>query len=248
MRNILGRFDDTGGKYEPSVREHPVLGRLDYTHLPLDLVRRVCPEDFDKIRRYHAFALVRDPQTRFVSALSQRFKMYNSRELAQLDRSEVNRLAREVVETLRREPDATRRPEFVHFARQSDYIFLDGDQLVETIQPTSKAGDMIQQISQLTGEELGDVGNDNPTMVFRSGAFRRMALAGKWIGERTLGPETVRRGRKVARRAMMKPLLNSRDAYTLSDDVSDFVQDYYAQDLKLYEKVKKACKTSQSKA
>lgn len=247
MRSILGRFDDTGGKYEPSVRDHPELGRLDYTHLPLEVVRRVSPEDFEKIRHYHAFALVRDPQARFVSALSQRLKMYSTRELAQLDRSEVNRLAREVVEALQK-PGATHRPEFIHFARQSDFIFCNGERLIRTIHPTSRVSDMIQEISQQTGEELGQVGNDNPTMVFRSVAFRRLAMAGKRISERALGSGTARSARNAARQVLMRPLQNSQDVYVLDDDIFEFVRSYYAQDFELYAKVMETLKTSQSRA
>jgi hypothetical protein len=246
VRGILGRFDDTGGKYEPSVRDHPEFGRLDYTHLPLEMVRRVCPEDFEKIRRYHAFALVRDPQARFISALSQRLKMYSKRELAQFDKSEVNRLARGIVEALQ-EPGATHRPEFIHFARQSDFIFYNGERLIETIHPTSRVSDMIQQFSRLTGEDLGQVGNDNPTMVFRVDAFRRLAMAGKWIGERALGSGVARSARNVARQVLMKPLQNSREAYIFSDDVTDFVRSYYAQDFELYTKAMETIETSRSR-
>lgn len=239
MRKLLGSFDDTGGKYSPGVHDHPELGRLDYTHLPLAVLRRICPEDFEKVRHYHAYTLIRDPKARFVSALSQRLKMYSTRELAQRDRADVNRLARQVVETLQ-EPGAAHRPEFIHFAPQSEFIFCDGERLVETIYPTSRVGDMIQEISHLTGEDLGPVGNDNTTMVFRRDAFRVLAVAGKWVGERTLGPGRTRSARKALRQVLMKPLQSSPEIYMLSDDVVDFVQDYYAQDFELYAKVMEA--------
>jgi hypothetical protein len=218
------------------VHHHPELGRLDYTHLPLEVMRRVCPEDLEKVRNYHSFTLIRDPKTRFMSALSQRLKMYSTRELAQRDRDDVNRLARQVVETLQ-EPGATHRPEFIHFARQSEFIFCDGEQLVKAIYPTSRVGDVIQEVSHLTGEDLGPVGNDNTTMVFRRDAFRVLAVAGKWVGERTLGPERTRSARKALRQILMKPLHSSPEIYMLSDDVVDFVQDFYAQDFELYAKV-----------
>lgn len=246
MRSVLRRFDDTGGKYEPSVHDHPELGRLDYTHLPLEVMRRVCPEDFKKIRHYHAFTLIRDPKARFVSALSQRLKMYSTRELAQRDRSDVNRLARQIVEVLQ-EPGTTYRPEFIHFARQSEFVFCDGERLVETIYPTSHVTDMVQQISQLTGEDLDQVGNDNQTMVFRFNAFRNLAMAGKWLGDRTLGPVRTRSARTVFRQVLMKPLQNSHGAYVFSNDVNDFIQSYYAQDFELYAKVMETLQVNRSR-
>jgi len=246
VRKILGRFDDTGGKYEPSVHDHAELGRLDYTHLPLDVVRHVCPEDFEKIRHYHAFTLIRDPRARFVSALSQRLKMYSNRELAQRDISDVNRLARQVVEILQ-EPGAAHRPEFIHFARQSEFIFCDGERLVETIYPTSQVSVMVQRLSELTGEDLGQVGNDNQTMVFRRNGFRNLAMAGKWVGEQTLGPVRTRLARNVFRQLLMKPLQNSHEAYMFGDDVIDFVRNYYAQDFELYAKVMETFQTNRSR-
>nr|WP_274789922.1 sulfotransferase family 2 domain-containing protein [Roseovarius tolerans] len=247
VRNLLGRLDDTGGKYESRVHDHPELGRLDYTHLPLEVLRRIAPEDFKKVIDYKAFTLIRDPQARFVSALSQRLKMYSTRELAQHDRADVNRLALQVVEALQ-EPDATHTPEFIHFARQSEFIFCDDEQLVETIYPVSKVSTMVQELSKLTREDLGQAGNDNPTMVFRFDAFRNLALAGKWVGERTLGPGRARYARNVVRQVLMKPLKNSSDIYMFSDEVIDFVRNYYAQDFDLYAKVMETFDTSPSRA
>lgn len=208
-------------------------------------MRRVCPEDFEKVKNYHSFALIRDPKARFVSALSQRLKMYSTRELAQRDRDDVNRLALQVVEALQ-QPGATHNPEYIHFARQSEFIICDGEQLVKTIYPISKANDMIQDLAKITGEDPGQVGNENPTMVFRSDVFRNLALAGKWVGERTLGPGKMRSARNIVRQVLMKPLQNSADAYMFSGEIADFVKTYYAKDYELYAKVMDESETSRS--
>ncbi|KNX39870.1 hypothetical protein ROTO_35970 [Roseovarius tolerans] len=46
----------------------------------------------------------------------------------------------------------------------------------------------------------------------------------------------------------MKPLKNSSDIYMFSDEVIDFVRNYYAQDFDLYAKVMETFDTSPSRA
>lgn len=239
VRTLLEQFDETDGAYAPSIRKHPTLGRVDYTHLPLKLLREIAPEDFGKVRTYRAFALVRDPEARFVSALSQRLKMYGTHELAQIDTAEADRLAGEVVERLQ-DPSAAHLPEFIHFARQSDFISCDGEELIEDLYPTTHVSHLVREIGRITGEDMGRVGNDNPTLVFRNDGLRRLALGGKAISQGLLGTQATTTLRGWARRLLMTPLQDGGRHFPLGDEVRAFVRTFYAEDFRLYARVSQA--------
>ena len=91
VRNRITPYDDLGGAHHERVEDHPVLGPTDFVHLPLYTLRDHFPEEFDKVRRYWSFAVLRNPKSRFFSAVAQRVRMYrgNGVQLRQLSEEQI---------------------------------------------------------------------------------------------------------------------------------------------------------------
>src|SRR5215469_2320355 len=75
VRRQLAALDSCRGFFYDR-RDHDALGRLDYCHIPLAFLAAHFRDAFDKVAAYSAFALVRDPHSRFVSATFQRLALF----------------------------------------------------------------------------------------------------------------------------------------------------------------------------
>ena len=109
-------FHDADSRFLKTIETHPELGRIDYRHLPLRLLRDLDREAFDKLRVYKSYALLRDPFQRFRSAMAQRAKMYVGAELARLEEDDLHAEIRQVIAYLQSEPRVIP-SDFIHFAR-----------------------------------------------------------------------------------------------------------------------------------
>jgi len=102
---------------------------IHFSHIPLFYLRQEFPEAYEKIVRYRTFALCRDPHDRFASATFQRMEEFKGIPPLQITSDVALAEAREVIDWL-----APRERfcdlEYIHFTRQSDYVQLDGAQLV----------------------------------------------------------------------------------------------------------------------
>jgi hypothetical protein len=128
IRNILRPYDDLGGAFGKMAQSHPTLGRADLAHLPLSVLAAEFPQEFDKIRRYWSFAILREPGLRFASALAQRLRMYSG---SAIQKQSIGRIKDEIMRTVdylgSRLPDAgLLPPEWVHFQPQMDFVYHDG--------------------------------------------------------------------------------------------------------------------------
>lgn len=235
VRQLLAQFDDTGERYRPHVMEHRSYGKIDFTHLPLPLLLDIAPDDFEKLRAYEAFAIVRDPRERFFSALAQRLKMYEKRELAQMQSAEVIESALRVIDALH-QPSNRFAYNFIHFTPQVDFINLNGERLVQNIYPITDVASLVTHLEDLTGSQLDFVGKKNPTTVFRSGSMKAVVLTGKRVVETILPPSLSDPIRRLARRKLMKPIQHLEHSYSFHPEISLFISSYYAEDQKIFSK------------
>lgn len=233
VRNLLRPFDDTGEKYRPNVSEHPQYGHLDFTHLPLALLKQIAPEDFQKLKEFTAMAIVRDPRERFFSALAQRAKMYEGTEIAQMSSTQTQRLTDDVIAALR-DPAQKHAPDLVHFLPQSEFVFFEGQKLVDEIYPITQVSALIARVSALTGTALSLSKPQNRTTVFRSSGAQSLAMGGKKLAEALLPASAAQPLKKAARKILMKPAQHMQQGYALAPELSDFVTEHYAHDFELY--------------
>lgn len=235
VRRSLAPFGDGDpeGRFAERVAEHDAIGLLDFTHIQLHVLRDHFAAEFSKLIAYESYAVIRDPMSRFASALSQRVKMYRGGSIASLTRPE-----------LREEVDAVERylsssfyaicPDFVHFARQIDYLDLDGARIVDHVYALENIQALEADISERIGTPLPSFGHDNRSWGYRWVGMGPVMRKASRTAQVMLSPHAV-----VALRRAVGPLMKVPSDDTMIDllahpELRSFIEDYYAQDFAVY--------------
>lgn len=235
MRNAILPFHDADERFLKTVEHHPGLGKIDFRHLPLSLLRELDPDAFQKLEQYESYALLRDPFQRFRSAMSQRAKMYLGKEFAQLDDGEIRAETDKVIDYLQSEPEVIA-PEYIHFARQSGFVELDGRQLVKNLYPVEHMKRLVADLARQIGTDTLEIGHANRTTVFRYPGLSRAMYASSALARRLLPAPVHEKLRVSARKIFMKPSISSAPSVFDAPDIRDFVNHYYAADEDLHRK------------
>ncbi|WP_171239020.1 sulfotransferase family 2 domain-containing protein [Ruegeria sp. HKCCA5763] len=229
-------YHDADERFLKTVERHPELGEIDFRHLPLHLLRDLDPDAFEKLKLYDSYALLRDPFQRFRSSLAQRAKMYLGKEFAQLEPKEIREEIDKVISYLNSAPEVIA-SNFIHFARQSDFVQMDGVRLVRNLYPVERLDLFGMELGQHLGVERLEFGHANRTMTFRYPQMKHIMRQGSALVRRVLPQPAHEMLRGTARRLLMEP----DDPETLPefDDghVRDFVTSYYADDIAMHREV-----------
>ena len=165
VRRQLEPFDTTDGTFRNPI-EHPALGRLYGTHVPLTVLREHFGETFEKLRGLRTFAVVREPRARFRSALAQLLREKHQVELAHADQDLVDREANQVAEGLSAAGDMPSR-ELTHFIPQHRWIEVDGELFTDELFLMSDVAGLFAAISAHIGEQVGEPAKANETVSHR---------------------------------------------------------------------------------
>jgi hypothetical protein len=233
VRGALEPYDDSGGRFDQHVSEDPSFGRLDFTHLPLDLLAAIFPDDYAKFSAYASFCVVRDPFQRFPSAVAQHVKMYRGTLLASLDRREIAREIDDAIAHLRRVERVTD-PEHIHLAPQTDFVFRDGVQVVRSVFPLERLDRLADTISAYLGHQVGPFGRQNQAMVFKQPALRPLMMAGSTLAKRLLPDALSAMLRAKARKIWLQAGEGSIDDAFAAEHVRAFIAEYYRDDIVLH--------------
>lgn len=236
VKDQLRAIDETGGRYERT-EPHARFGRVHRAHLPLWLLKELYPEDFDMVCQSDVFAVLRDPQARFASALAQRIEQFGKRDPFVLSARELQAEIDTVIDFLTRHPNDPRL-EFCHFMRQCAFTHFDGQQIATRLYRLEDVAALLSEIGALTGQNLSADAKSNQKIAFRVPALKAPALAVNALLRQVLpgNMHTVLKERA-------KQMLGRRDkgevwAETLgTPDVRAFVQDHYRADAVLLAEV-----------
>ncbi len=149
---------------------HPDMGMVHYAHFTLADLARYFPAEYHKVIDYRSIAIVRDPVDRFYSALFQRLREFRGYQQSQITASVIEIEADAVIEMLR--ASAQRLDlEYVHFNRQSDYIFNDEERIVTEVFALDRLADASTYIESVTGVRLDEAAPENRTLALKAGVF-----------------------------------------------------------------------------
>lgn len=171
LRMLLDQYDTRDGAYTNRIEQHNTLGPLDYVHIPLCTMRDYFENEFDALRNYRSFAIVRDPLSRFPSSLNQWLKNVKKQRVLELDEGSILRLVEQKLVELNNNPEPLT-PDMIHFRRQSDYIFLDGVQIVEKLYKLENLDDEITLIGSYLGLDLDEITRANQSVRYRNKAIK----------------------------------------------------------------------------
>lgn len=212
--------------------EHPTLGLVHPAHLPLAALRDSMPDTWTALCAASSFALTRAPRDRFISALMQRMGEFKDSGAIRADDTRVRDEAQRVCDWLSQR-DTFTEIEYIHFARQTDYVMLDGERIISQIFPVNRTDALTKWIASESGLEV-DIAHTHA---------RRQPKP--WA--RALQPAARFAGRKLMPRAVKRRLhpiwmasgifSNASKGYSAIDfgpEIEGFIAEYYAADADLH--------------
>jgi hypothetical protein len=131
VRAQLRGVDSYRGLFE-GFNSHPVLGIVDYQHIPLSILRQYFPEVYQKICAYESFVILRSPLERFLSSVRQRIRDFKDVPDVTVTDQMIAKEANEVLDYLNSGGNSLKR-EYVHFLRQSDFVFDQGSRIIKNV-------------------------------------------------------------------------------------------------------------------
>ncbi|ARE42552.1 hypothetical protein RGUI_4235 (plasmid) [Rhodovulum sp. P5] len=178
IRDQIGDLDSLGGFFHGRTEEIPG-GPHQKAHLPLHAIRDYFPEIFERISGLEKIVIVRDPEARFLSAMSQRARETHGKFLDELTEAELRADFREIADHLKAHP-ALPSFDFRHFVRQSDFANLDGKLVVEHVVPLERISELVVFLSERTGRYMDSAYHSNQTVVIRNKTLQSSLL---WVKE-----------------------------------------------------------------
>lgn len=212
------------------------VGRVDIAHMPLWFMAERFPEAYRALRDYRSYAVIRDPQARFLSSVAEHFRNFQSGRAEQMPRSRVRSKVMAIMEKLR----WTRRlidHEYIHFTPQVDFVRHEGEQIVEALYPVEEIPTLLEDLSAHVDQPLAleDAPQRSRRMSGLPPRLRRVLLFGKSALERS---PLARHSARIE--AAIRPYTNRLNR-PLSIDwlgeeafVRDFVAEHYAADIALH--------------
>lgn len=238
IRRRLQPYDDAGGRFSERVVEHPDFGRLDLTHMPLDLLRCVEPEVHGKLAGgdYAGYAILRDPYERFPSAMAQRLKMYDGTEMMQMGAAALRREVDATIRHLAASPADTA-PDYIHFHPQVRYVVENGQRRVHGLYTMDRLDRFTEDLSARIGTPLEAVGRANSTWTLRFPALRGPFQLANRAARRVLpAPVRLALRQKLRARLMQRSSADRPEVFETAE-VRGFIAEYYAEDIALYREV-----------
>ncbi len=246
VRKPLEKFDSLNGRFTARVDNHSALGQLDYVHIPLFTLREHFPSEFQAVQEYWSFAVMRDPFSRFASSVSQRLKMYSNQPIQKRSVAEIREAIDQSIDYLAGQPRDGRQlpPEYIHFQKQTDYIKLDGDLIVDKIYRMDEVELLLADLGRRVGQDFltsaSAEGNKstqaNRSVVFRNDLLRRVIEASRPVAKHLSMVLSDSTKQKIRERVYVPRDQRMKDLFA-AGDVRAFIRDYYSSDLALYQQI-----------
>lgn len=231
VREQLQDLDETNGAFT-RVREHPVLGRLDYQHLPLRVLAEHFPDAFATLERLDGFAVTRDPMSRFRSSVAEYLKRVRRSRLAELSAAELQVVVEDIVRQLEARPQVPTH-EIAHFIPQSDYIRLDGRQVVKHTVAIERITDLFDEIARRTGHPIDTNAWSNQDFVLRFEGLKGAVWRANDLARGILPYRSYQSLKRLARPFLVKERASPATEQVFgAPHVLHFVEKYYAEDFR----------------
>jgi hypothetical protein len=198
------------------------------------------PCEFDKLCRYETFAITRDPFERFASSVSQRLLMYSSRPLRNRSLQEVSEAIDECIDYLEQHGSSPHPlpPEYIHFQRQIDYIELDDTRVANRLYTVDRVAALLEDVSKLIGRDVVIAGGPpNRSLVFRNRLVGSMIESSRPITN-LVGAVLPIGVKRIARNLVYVPRDHRFRGVFAGKHVQQFVREYYAEDIALFQEVR----------
>jgi hypothetical protein len=231
VREQLQDLDETEGAFA-AVREHSVLGRIDYMHLPLRVLAEHFPDTFSTLDRLDGFAVTRDPMSRFRSSVAEYLKRVKRSRLAELSAAELQAVIRDIIRQLEDRPRVLTY-EIAHFIPQNDYIRLDGRKVVEHTVALERIADLFSEIARRTGRPIDTNAWSNQDFVLRFEGLKGAVWRANDIARGLLPYRSYQGLKRLTRPFLVKERASPAAEQVFgAPEIVRFVEKYYADDFR----------------
>ena len=210
------------------------LGRINGNHIPLARVREYFPEEFAALSKVKSYTIVRDPMDRFVSAIAQWIRSEYDKEPAEQSAEFITGEASKVIDYLN---GLDGFPDFAHtiFARQADYVLLDGKPFLTDVIAVEGMPGFFDLMETQHNLSLQRDFVWNQTVTYKNPAMAGPLKRAKDVAQKILPVKSYAVVREMAMRAFTtKGAAVLDDTLRASNDVSAFVEQFYAQDIQIH--------------
>lgn len=154
-------FSFWGIYHAPYFRNH-----IDHTHLRLWEFAAQFPQIFERVDEYNSLIFVRDPRTRFLSAVNEHFKKFQSHiPLAHLETAERTALVETFIRDALNIARITTDWRFVHFSPQVWFLKFGGRTIPRHIVPMDERGSFARDGLTRLGLPTVEIPHHNPSPV-----------------------------------------------------------------------------------
>lgn len=236
VRDQIQAWDDTKGQFM-GTRQHPDLGYYDSGHVPLVWLSAHFSNWYNVVSELEGYCLVRQPNARFASSLTQRFRQHRNKSPNDVTRADIVAEVDTVIEELE-SCDQFPRSTFAHFIRQTEFIFLEDTQIVQNTFRLENINLLIGELAQRLNTPLETGFHSNKSFEFKYKWAKAPVLTSKDIVKKVLPAKIVdklRRGTIALLASSGGTVLQS--VLRESSEINAFVERYYAADFELYESV-----------
>lgn len=225
------------GSVLTDLAEHDLLGVLEWplpAHLPLWALAKYFPRYLDKIHDYSSFAVLRDPYKRFASAVIQHGREFLGMTNAELAGKRMIPNARKLIPELERATAALDH-RYVHFVPQHQYVFFEGQQVVRELDLVGE----FQRLNRfLSSKGLNPIAPEMRKNLSLQPANETVSLLLNSLKPiyRALLSETVKKRlwQKMIDIGVYSTRNDSGDWVRGDAELAAFVEDFYAEDLELF--------------
>jgi len=254
VRDQLKQYDDRVFLCHDNYGELPGIGRFHSWHIPLFILREHFPEHYQKIAEYESYALLRNPHARFSSSVFQYFKEFRSSPLYALPKNKAKKEVYEIIRVLREkeEENISFLPyEYVHFQRQVDYIYDQGERVIDNIYTINDVEELLADIHRKIGGHMLPDGEEAVRKINQSIAYRNSAIRIFLEVIKPFAGPAWRSLVPVNARIRIKESLvipeNKRTDWIFDDGmVIDFVERYYREDIKMVKNIERSKRRKES--
>ena len=226
--------------------DHPSLGRIHPAHLPLALLQSDMPRTWAALTTSKAFAVTRDPRDRFISAVMQRMKEFKDAGAIRADDPGVAEEARAICDWLAAR-DVFADIEYIHFARQIDYVDIGGTRVVKHVFPLDGLDALAAWLKKDAGLAV-QIAHGHIRRQPRKWA-RAVQPAARFLG-RNLMPRPVKQALHPLwiGSAVFSDAAQGYGEIDFGSDVEGFIKDYYARDAELHRAAREAARAASALA
>jgi len=239
IRKLLRPIDEKSWEIEKNELKKR---KYDIDHLPLFALEKFLPQIYSKIFDFDTYAIVRNPYERFTSAFSQRMIMYRGRKLHDLSKKELKHEIETLIEYLvkNNKENFLLQNEYIHFSKQTEYIFNHNQQLIKNIYTIDEIEVLIDRLIETINDDrlIYEREKENQTLFYKNSFLKRVKLVLYHTHINKIFyalPEKTKM--KIKYHTMINDKSKGPDIFN-SDYVRSFIEEYYKKDIDYYSIIK----------